>query len=363
MARRTKLSVTSILDKARQGILFDASDISFVLGLRQPKEIESLFTAARFMRQQHFGEDIFLYGFLYTSTLCRNNCHFCYYRADNTLPPRYRYRKKESDILEASIQLAESGVHLIDLTMGEDPQCYKDEVHGFDPIIQITQTIKEVVKLPIMISPGVVPEDVLERLAAAGADWFACYQETHNLKHFNHLRPKQNYNLRLQTKFQAHQFNMLIEEGILVGVGETATDISNSFEAMLSLEADQVRAMNFVPQAGTPMAGYPVPDPMKELLLIALMRLSFPSKLIPATLDVEGLAGLKHRLDAGANVVTSIVPPSQGLLGVAQSSLDIDEARRTVKNVTSVLERCQLNIASQHQFETWIQNRKKGHVK
>jgi methylornithine synthase len=72
------------------------------------------------------------------------------------------------------------------------------------------------------------------------------------------------------------------------------------------------------------------------------MRLVFPGKLIPATLDVEGLAGLKQRLEAGANVVTSIVPPHQGLVGVAQSLLDIDDARRNTASVLSVLEDCGL---------------------
>lgn len=49
------------------------------------------------------------------------------------------------------------------------------------------------------------------------------------------------------------------------------------------------------------------------------MRLLFPDKLIPASLDVDGISGLELRLMAGANVVTSIIPPNEGLAGVAQS--------------------------------------------
>ncbi len=81
--------------------------------------------------------------------------------------------------------------------------------------------------------------------------------------------------------------------------------------------------------------------------MIALMRLVFPGKLIPASLDVEGLAGLKRRLEAGANVVTSIVPPQQGLAGVAQSFLDIDNAHRTTDSVLSVLKNCSLEPSAQ----------------
>jgi methylornithine synthase len=37
---------------------------------------------------------------------------------------------------------------------------------------------------------------------------------------------------------------------------------------------------------------------------------------------------LKKRLHAGANVVTSIVPPGGGLAGVARPAMDIEEGRR-----------------------------------
>ena len=67
-----------------------------------------------------------------------------------------------------------------------------------------------------------------------------------------------------------------------------------------------------------------------ELLTIAAMRLAMPDRFIPASLDVDGIAGLERRLQAGANVVTSIVPPTVGLAGVSQAELDIDEGYRTV---------------------------------
>ncbi len=343
----------TILAKASHQHALTQKEITTILQLRQPQLLEALFSTARSIRQQYFGNHVFLYGFLYISTYCRNNCNFCFYRAQNTLSPRFRYRKAETEIIEAAIQLARSGVHLIDLTMGEDPS----GEHGFHSLIRLVQAIKTAVFLPIMISPGVVPPPILAQFAVAGASWFACYQETHNPTLFQQLRPGQDYLTRLNSKHQAHQLGMLTEEGILVGVGETSHDIAHSLTEMRASNADQVRAMNFVPQQGTPMAHFPFPEPLTELILIALMRILFPDRLIPATLDVEGLAGLKRRMDAGANVVTSIVPPQQGLAGVAQSSLDIDDARRTTDNVLTILTECGLQIASHQQYQDWIKNR------
>jgi methylornithine synthase len=161
----------------------------------------------------------------------------------------------------------------------------------------------------------------------------------------------------MKTKIHAHQFGLLTEEGLLLGVGETSQDIAQSIDSIRAFGADQIRAMNFVPQEGTPMENHLPPDPIKELLVIAVMRLVFPDRLIPATLDVEGLDGLKRRLDAGANVVTSIVPPNLGLAGVAQSALDIDDARRSTENILPILESCELRAASQVEFQDWMEKR------
>jgi methylornithine synthase len=333
-------NLQSILDKAEKGGRLTEEEIVFILELRQKDEIDALFNTARALRHKYFGNKILLYGFLYISTYCRNNCSFCYYRVSNR--DSRRYRKKETEIIKAAVDLARSGVHLIDLTMGEDPQFFNNKEQGFEPFIRLVKKIKTAAQLPIMVSPGVVSEHVLEKLAKAGADWFACYQETHNRELFKKLRPGQDFDTRFNTKKLARKYGLSIEEGILVGVGETPGDIAKSIEVMRTMEADQVRAMNFVPQKNTPMSNYPPPDPLQELLITALMRLVSPGKLIPATLDVEGLAGLKRRLEAGANVVTSIVPPQQGLAGVAQSFLDIDNAHRTVDSVLSVLKNCSL---------------------
>jgi methylornithine synthase len=101
-------------------------------------------------------------------------------------------------------------------------------------------------------------------------------------------------------------------------------------------------------------------DPQREMLISAVMRLLFPDRLIPASLDVDGLAGLKQRLDAGANVVTSIVPPGEGLAGVAQHTLDIDEGRRTISSVLKVLETCGLRTATVEEYLAWIRLRQEA---
>jgi methylornithine synthase len=347
----------TILAEAYQGKILSGQEIKFLLRLSDEDQIGALFQTARVLRSNRFGENIFLYGFIYLSTYCRNDCPFCFFRKSNQACQRYR--KKESEIVEAACQLAASGVHVIDLTMGEDPEYFHNGATGFEKLVKLVQSVKSATGLPIMVSPGVVPDDVLTALKAVGETWYACYQETYNCTLFNQLRPKQSYDTRFQKKVLAHRIGLLIEEGLLSGVGESIEDVADSIFAMRALDADQVRVMSFIPQKGTPMEDWVSPERLRELLTIAVMRLIFQDRLIPASLDVDGLAGLKPRLDAGANVVTSLVPSNQGLVGVAQSSLDIEDSRRSSASVLPILKRCGLNLGNLSEYNAWIDSRRK----
>jgi methylornithine synthase len=354
--KETQYKLEPILSKALQEEKLSAPEIVFLLGLEEEDQINRLFATAKSLRHKHFGNKIFLYGFIYASTYCRNDCRFCFFRKSNS--ESQRYRKPTSEIITAAAKSAESGVHLIDLTMGEDPALYNDDGTGFDRLVDLVVAVRQATGLPIMVSPGAIPSEILSRLAENDVSWYACYQETHNKQLFQKLRPGQDYDFRMQTKSKAHQLGLLIEEGLLCGVGEMPDDIAQSIEVMHDLAADQVRVMNFVPQPGTPMAERRAPDPQRETLTSAVMRLVFPDRLIPASLDVNGLAGLKRRLEAGANVVTSIVPPGEGLAGVAQHSLDIEDGRRTNASVLKVLDKSGLGPATNTEYQDWIKCRR-----
>ncbi len=374
----TMLNLTDILDQLLENHPIKKDEVKFLLGLSDPREIEKLFKAARKVRELHFGNRIFLYGFLYFSTYCRNNCNFCQYRVSNKALSRYR--KTPDQILLAAMEMAEAGVHLIDLTMGEDPQLYSDSfgatsdsakpgasvTHGssissgenaFSELVDMVQKVQTKTKSPVMISPGTLPDEIIKALADAGTTWYALYQETHNPDLYKSLRHGQDFEKRLEKKRLAKSLGMLIEEGILTGVGETQDDLADSIIWMKDFSVDQARVMTFVPQEGTPMANAKARDSLKERIIIAVMRLVLGDCLIPASLDVDGLSGLKARLDAGANVVTSIVPPQKGLAGVANNSLDIEDSRRTLAYILPVLNTCGLLPATLESYHSWITQR------
>jgi methylornithine synthase len=347
----------TILCKAVEGRSLVKDEITFLLSLRKKDDIDLLQRSARLVRSKYFGNKVFLYGFLYFSTYCKNDCNFCQFRCSNK--ELLRYRKSDVEIVELAKNLRDSGVHLIDLTMGEDPTMFHPDF-GLKRLMRLVQTVRSETGLPVMLSPGAAPVSAIVEMAGTGTEWFACYQETHSRALFNTLRKGQSYDRRMESKLQAQKHGMLIEEGILTGVGESVDDIAHSIIEMRSMKADQVRAMTFVPQVGTPMASVSSSDGQLEQIIISVLRLVLPDALIPASLDIDGLNGLQKRILAGANVVTSIVPAGRGLSGVANSSLDIEESRRSVESIRTVLQFCGMEAATSRDYRKWLDARLQG---
>ena len=114
---------------------------------------------------------------------------FCFYRADNDESPRYR--KSVDEVVAICRDLAASGVVLLDLTMGEDPAIHDEPGHA--ALLDLVGAVVRETGAPVMVSPGVLPEASLRELKAAGADWYALYQETHTTELYERLRVGQPF--------------------------------------------------------------------------------------------------------------------------------------------------------------------------
>lgn len=344
----------TLLSASKTGAL-SKTEIELLLATTDALELELLYEAARKARESYFGTNVFLYGFLYFSTYCRNKCNFCLYSVSNK--EMQRYRKSRDEIVALAKHMADCGVHLIDLTMGEDPAIYAKDDGAFQELLH---TIKGVVRetgLPVMLSPGAMDDGQLQEVAKAGVSWFACYQEIHDPEHFATLRPGQDYWYRLGRKEKANAEGMHCEEGILLGAGESISNLADSILWMKENPVQQIRAMRFVPPPHSqisPGSNSKYPKGPTEQTVIAVMRLLMPERLIPASLDVDGLEGLRSRLDAGANVITSIIPSQRGLAGVANSSLDIEENKRSPEHVLPIVKACGLRLGSQEEYLNFI---------
>lgn len=344
-----------ILAKATEGLPLSKEDVLQLLSVEDPESFEQVTATARKIRSRHFENHLFVYGFIYLSTYCRNHCAFCFYRKTNKKSPRYR--KGPGEVGDIACELARSGVHLVDLTLGEDPLMH--DTGDFQMLFDTVVTVKRATGLPVMVSPGVVPEHAIHELGALDTDWYALYQETHNHHLFDETRIGQHFEKRNEARRLARAGGMLIEDGMLLGIGETLRDRANAILTMKQSGVNQARIMGLVPQPGTPFENKTRPSRIAECLCIATMRLVMPDRLIPASLDIEGIRGLKIRLDAGANVITSIIPPDNRLAGVSQSTLDIEQGLRTVPQVRKIAHKMGLEIAPRKAYTSWVAQEKR----
>ena len=347
--------ISDIIAKAENGSEVSVDEVFELMSITDASEMEELFSAARRVRDRNFGKKIFTYGFVYFSTYCKNNCSFCYYRCSNNNIGRYR--KSVEEIVQLAGSLKDAGINLADLTMGEDPKMYAD---GYKGLLDIISSVRDEVGISIMASPGALPREMFPKVREAGADWYACYQETYNRPLFESLRLDQSFDDRRNQKVWAREAGLLAEDGMMIGLGENVRDRAETIVTMGSLGCEQIRAMTFVPQEGTPMQDHTPYDSTEELKAIAVMRILYPDRLIPCSLDVEGIAGLKTRIAAGANVITSIVPSNQNLAGVAQHELDIENGNRSVDHVFEMLDEMGYRHAESSEYVSFLNSRRAG---
>lgn len=138
--------------------------------------------------------------------------------------------------------------------------------------------------------------------------------------------------------------------------------IIESINEMKKHILDQVRVMTFEPQKGTLLESKTHKSELMELKTISLLRLLFPNLLIPASLDINGIDGMKKRIFAGANVVTSIIEKNKCLEGVVNFDRNINYSERNRDIDTVIKELSKINIipASMEDFEKYIYERRKN---
>ncbi len=334
----------SLGKKIIEGFQLSDDYLKALLSLESEEELEKLYNAARKVRDHYFGNRVFLNCFIYFSTHCKNQCSFCYYNCKNEIN---RYRLTQEEIKEICRALKGAGFHMIDLTMGEDPYYYENP----DRFVELVQMVKEELGLPIMISPGVIDNTTLLKARDKGANFFALYQETYDFELYRKLRVEQSFDNRVNARRFAKEQGYCIEDGILTGVGNDIESTILSLKGMKTNDPDMVRVMTFLPQEGTPLSNFREKSNLSELKIIAVLRLMFPKCLIPASLDLEGIDGMVPRLNAGANIVTSILPPNSLLEGVANYDRGLEERDRDIKSVIKRLESMGMRPAQQAEFK------------
>ena len=265
-----------------------------------------LFSTARRIREQHYGNRIFLRGLVEVSNYCPNDCYYCGIRVSNHKAQRFRLSDEE--IFDCCKVGYEVGLRTFVFQGGEDCVYTDERLCGIIKIIKKTYP-----DVAITLSLGERSRESYERLHRAGADRYLLRHETSAKAHYNKLHPD-NLSLtnRKQCLYTLKQIGYQTGAGFMVGSPEqTIENLAEDLMFLRELQPQMVGIGPFIPHADTPFAKENAGDLHQTLCMLALTRILLPQALLPATTALGSIAkdGLEQGLLAGANIVMPNLTP------------------------------------------------------
>ena len=176
--RSSPARVREVLARARQLEGLDAGEVAVLMEIQDETLLEEMFAAARFVKDEIYGNRLVLFAPLYISNLCRNECSYCAFRAANQELKRRVLTQPE---IAAEVKvLINQGHKRVLLVAGES---YPAE--GFEYILKAIDTIYqtksgrgEIRRVNVNIAPLTVEQ--FKSLKAAGIGTYQLFQETYH---------------------------------------------------------------------------------------------------------------------------------------------------------------------------------------
>lgn len=265
-----------------------------------------LFEAARRVREQYYGRDVYLRGLIEFTNICRNDCRYCGIRKSNKKAERYRLSPEQ--ILSCCGQGYALGFRTFVLQGGEDPY-FTDAA-----VCSIVSSIKERFEdCAVTLSIGEKERASYQAYFDAGADRYLLRQETSDPLHYGYLHPAEmSIERRKRCLEDLKEIGYQVGCGIMVGSpGQTLEHVIEDLIYMKEFGPQMIGIGPFIPHKDTPFAGEKAGTLYDTLHLLAVIRLMLPNVLLPATTALGTIhpAGRELGLLSGANVIMPNLSP------------------------------------------------------
>lgn len=192
--KHDKALITEILAKAKLEKGLSHREASVLLACDIPELNEEIFTLAKKIKDDFYGDRIVLFAPLYLSNYCVNGCVYCPYHAKN----KHIARKKltQEDIKREVIALQDMGHKRLALETGEDPVN--------NPIEYVLESIKTIYSIKhkngairrVNVNIAATTVENYRKLKEAGIGTYILFQETYHKESYEQLHPtgpKHNY--------------------------------------------------------------------------------------------------------------------------------------------------------------------------
>ncbi|MFC1559370.1 [FeFe] hydrogenase H-cluster radical SAM maturase HydG [Gemmatimonadota bacterium] len=169
-----------------------------LIGAAEPEQVEELFTAARRLKQDVYGNRIVIFAPLYIGNECVNNCHYCGFRQDNR--EMHRRTLQPDEITSQVFNLINTGHKRLIIVFGEHPS-YSAEF--------IAETVRSIYGIStdegsirrVNINAAPLPVEDFRLVKEAGIGTYQIFQETYHHDTYARVHPegtlKHDYQYRL----------------------------------------------------------------------------------------------------------------------------------------------------------------------
>ena len=259
------------------------------------------------VRNEVYGNKVFIRGLIEFSNYCKNNCYYCGIRAGNQQLERYRLTPEE--ILSCADEGYQLGFRTFVLHGGEDAH-FTDDI--FCDIIRKIK--KRYPDCAVTLSLGERSFESYQALKEAGADRYLLRHETANEAHYQKLHPdNMSFANRMRCIADLKALGYQVGVGFMVGSPyQTSEDLANEMLFLKKTAPQMVGIGPFITHKDTPFADFESGSAELTAFLLSLIRLTLPRVLLPATTALGTLdpMGREKGLQAGANVLMPNLSPS-----------------------------------------------------
>jgi len=276
----------SIIEKARLEKGISLNESAALLNITDNDVLEELFSAAKEIKENIYGNRLVMFAPLYLTNACVNNCLYCAFRKDNKELVRRTLTVDEVE-MEAR-QLIMDGHKRLLLVCGEHPKESNLEFVGkaIKQIYSINYKGNNIRRVNVNIAP--LSTEDFKRLHSFEIGTYQIFQETYHYETYTKMHPsgpKKDYAFRLRAPERA--FEAGIDDlgiGALFGLTDFRFELlamlmhAEHMEKTLGVGPHTISIPRLEPANNAPVAGSP-PNSVDDLSfkkMIAILRLAVP---------------------------------------------------------------------------------------
>ena len=295
-----------LIHKLYQTQTLEREELIFLISERDEETERYARDLARKVREEVYGNRIFIRGLIEFTNYCKNDCYYCGIRRSNKNAARYRLTKE--DILHCCRQGYDLGFRTFVLQGGEDGYFTKERLANL--IYEIKETYPD---CALTLSVGEKSEAEYRAFHEAGADRYLLRHETADKDHYRILHPEP-----LSLENRKHCLETLKKIGFQTGAGfmvgspgQTPETLAEDFLFLKNLDPEMVGIGPFISHGDTPFRDKADGTLEDTLFYLALLRLMLPNVLLPATTALGTIhpSGRELGILSGANVVMPNLSP------------------------------------------------------